>query len=156
MFLRDAVVNDRIPPITQARRLGGFFAYRFGHAVFDFIEERWGKEGFRDFVYEYRNTLGGRVDRARRARLPASSPRTSTSSSGAGCAGSTCPSWCETGEPSRLRPALPRRRGARAGSSDISPAASPSGDLVAAFTSPSGDVDVVLFDAQQAAADRAT
>ena len=63
MFLRDAVVNDQIPSVTRGD-FGGFFAYRFGHAVFDFIEERWGKEGFLDFIYEIRNTLGSRVDRA--------------------------------------------------------------------------------------------
>jgi hypothetical protein len=55
MYLRDAVVNDRIPSV--ASNFGGFFAYRFGHAVFDFIEERWGKEGYMDFVIETRNTL---------------------------------------------------------------------------------------------------
>jgi hypothetical protein len=57
------VVNDRIPSVTRAE-FGGFFAYRFGHAVFDFIEERWGREGFLDFLYETRNTIGSRVDRA--------------------------------------------------------------------------------------------
>jgi hypothetical protein len=63
MFLRDAVVNDLVPPITQAQG-GGFFAYRFGHAVFDFMEERWGDEGVLDFLLEYRSTLGGNIDRA--------------------------------------------------------------------------------------------
>ena len=53
MYLRDAVVNDLIPSVTRTD-FGGFFAYRFGHAVFDFIEERWGKEGFLDFLYEVR------------------------------------------------------------------------------------------------------
>src|SRR6185436_15984869 len=62
MFLRDAVVNDQIPSIK--RDFGGFFAYRYGHALFDFVEERWGKEGFLDFLYEIRNTIGSRVDRA--------------------------------------------------------------------------------------------
>ncbi len=63
MFLRDAVVNDIIPPITHVN-IEGFFAYRFGHAVFSFIEDRWGHEGFLDFIFEMRNTIGGRVDRA--------------------------------------------------------------------------------------------
>ena len=62
MYLRDAVVNDRIPRVTSTN-VDGFFAYRFGHAVFDFIEERWGKEAFRDFMIEMRNTIGGRVCR---------------------------------------------------------------------------------------------
>ena len=63
MYLRDAVVNDRIPSVARGE-VEGFFAYRFGHAVFDFIEERWGREGFLDFIYEVRNTIGSRVDRA--------------------------------------------------------------------------------------------
>ena len=37
MVLRDAVLSDRVPEIAQ-RGIYGFFAYRFGHAVFDFIE----------------------------------------------------------------------------------------------------------------------
>ena len=57
--------GQRRHPAGQPGQGGGFFAYRFGHAVFDFIEERWGKEGFRDFVYEFRNSLRPKgVDRA--------------------------------------------------------------------------------------------
>jgi hypothetical protein len=62
MVLRDAVVNDRIPRISLNPQ--GYFAYRFGHAVFQFIQEKWGWDGLRDFIYEYRNTLGNSVDRA--------------------------------------------------------------------------------------------
>ena len=62
MVLRDAVVNDHIPSIT--RNPQGYFAYRFGHAVFKYIQQKYGWEGFRDFVYEYRNTLGNSVDKA--------------------------------------------------------------------------------------------
>jgi len=32
--------------------------------VFDFMESRWGKDGFRDFVYEYRNSFGSKIDKA--------------------------------------------------------------------------------------------
>ncbi len=59
MYLRDAVVNDSLPSITD--EFQGFFAYRYGHAFFDFIEERWGKEGVQEFLIELRNTLGARV-----------------------------------------------------------------------------------------------
>src|SRR6266567_6447816 len=62
MVLRDAVVNDQIPAIT--RNPTGYFAYRFGHAVFRFIQEKYGWDGLRDFIYEYRNTLGSSVDKA--------------------------------------------------------------------------------------------
>ena len=62
MVLRDAVLSDEVPEIAQ-RGIGGFFAYRFGHAVFDFVEAEWGKDGVRDFVFEYRGQLGPNVDR---------------------------------------------------------------------------------------------
>src|SRR4029077_18138705 len=38
MYLRDAGVNDQIPSITRGDPQG-FFAYRLGHALFDFVEE---------------------------------------------------------------------------------------------------------------------
>src|SRR5215212_8160214 len=62
MVLRDAVVNDRIPRITLNPQ--GYFAYRFGHAVFKYMSEQYGMDGVRDFIYEYRNTIGSSVDRA--------------------------------------------------------------------------------------------
>jgi len=63
MVLRDAVLSDRVPEIAQ-KGIFGFFAYRFGHAVFDFISAEWGKEAVRDFILEYRNQLGPSVEKA--------------------------------------------------------------------------------------------
>ena len=57
MYLRDAVNADLIPPITKVQ-IEGYPAYRYGHAVFDFIESEWGKDGVRDFVFEFRSFLG--------------------------------------------------------------------------------------------------
>ena len=62
MVLRDAVLADQVPDIAE-RGIYGFFAYRFGHAVFDFVETEWGKDGVRDLVFEYRGQLGPGVDR---------------------------------------------------------------------------------------------
>ena len=56
MVIRDAVVNNILPPI-QALSYPSFLSYRFGHAVFDFIEQEYGKEGLRNFIYEYRKVL---------------------------------------------------------------------------------------------------
>lgn len=56
MVIRDAVVNNFVPPIQELSRLG-FLTYRFGHAVFDFIEQEHGKEGLRSFIFEYRKVL---------------------------------------------------------------------------------------------------
>jgi len=64
MFIRDAVVNNSIPPIQYLDNLS-YLNYRYGHAVFDFIEKDYGKEGVRNFVYEYRKVLlTGNVEKA--------------------------------------------------------------------------------------------
>jgi len=56
MVIRDAVVNDIIPPIHKVTELN-FLTYRFGQAAFDFIEEKYGQEGIRNFLWEYRKVL---------------------------------------------------------------------------------------------------
>ncbi len=56
MVLRDAVVSGFIPPITRLQVLN-FLTYRYGHAVFDFIVERYGTEGLRNFLWEFRKSL---------------------------------------------------------------------------------------------------
>ncbi len=64
MVIRDAVVNNLIPPIQELDALS-YLNYRFGHAVFDFIELDYGKEGVRNFIYEYRKVLlTGNVEKA--------------------------------------------------------------------------------------------
>jgi hypothetical protein len=63
MVLRDAVLADQVPEIAQTGAISGFFAYRFGHSVFDFIEAEWGKDSVRDFVFEFRNQIGGNVEK---------------------------------------------------------------------------------------------
>ncbi len=143
MYLRDAVVNDRIPSVTRMD-FGGFFAYRFGHAVFDFIEERWGKEGFLDFLYEVRNTIGARVDRAVKRAFKLE-PEDFDIEFRRWLRKKYLPQLVETGEPSDFGRIF-RIQDERSGSLATSPAASPSGDLVAALTAYKGDIDVVLFD----------
>jgi Tol biopolymer transport system component len=147
MFLRDAVVNDRIPPVTQAN-FGGFFAYRFGHAVFDFIEERWGREGFLDFLYEIRNTIGSRVDRAVE-RAFKMEPEEFDIEFRRWLRRKYLPQLVETGEPSDFGRVFRSREGQPQQSlTAISPTASPSGDLVAALSVVGGDADIVLFDTE--------
>ncbi|MCL4838363.1 MAG: PD40 domain-containing protein [Thermoanaerobaculia bacterium] len=145
MFLRDAVVNDRIPSILE-RGVSGFFAYRFGHAAFDFMEERWGKEGFRDFVYEFRNTLGGRVEKAvqRAFRIE---PEDFDVEFRRWLRKQYLPQLVATGEPSDFGRRFRYEEGQRG--ETLSPAASPSGDLVAALSTVRSDVDVVLFDGRK-------
>jgi hypothetical protein len=56
MAIRDAVVNNILPPI-QSLNVVTFLTYRYGHAIFDFIEQEHGKEGMRSFLFEYRKVL---------------------------------------------------------------------------------------------------
>ncbi len=140
MVLRDAVVNDRIPPIT--RNPQGYFAYRFGHAVFTYMQQKYGWEGLRDFIYEYRNTLSNTVDKALKRAFDVTPDEFDTQFR----------TWLrkqylpaliakgepqEYGEPFRINPEI--------NSEEIAPVPSPSGDLLAAFTTYKEDVDVVLF-----------
>ena len=144
MYLRDAVVNDRLPPITSGQA-SGFFAYRYGHAAFDFMEERWGADGVIDFLFEFRNTIGSRVGRAieRAFRID---PEDFDLEFRRWLRNRYLPELVATGEPSDFgRPFRTRPQG----SQETSPAASPSGDLVAAFSTFQGDIDIVLFDAQE-------
>jgi len=145
MYLRDAVVNDRIPPVTKGD-FGGFFAYRFGHAVFDFIEDRWGKEGFLDFIEETRNTFGGKVDRAvkRAFRLE---PEDFDIEFRRWLRKKYLPELVKTGEPSDFGRIYKIKDEERAWVT--SPAASPSGDLVAGISNYRGKSDVLLFDAKE-------
>jgi Tol biopolymer transport system component len=144
MYLRDAVVNDQIPSVRAD--FGGFFAYRFGHAVFDFIEERWGREGLLDFLYEVRNTIGSRVDRAveRAFKLE---PEEFDIEFRRWLRKKYLPQLLETGEPGDFGRVFRVERDPN--TQEISPSASPSGDLVASFSVIGGDVDIVLFDAEK-------
>jgi WD40 repeat protein len=145
MFLRDAVVNDIIPPITRTD-IQGFFAYRFGHAVFSFIEDRWGHEGFIDFLYEVRNTIGFRVDRAVKRAFKLEAEEFDIEFR-RWLRKKYLPQLIETGEPGDFGRVF--RVKAERDTYETSPVASPSGDLVASFSAYHGKVDVVLFDARK-------
>ena len=63
MAVRDAALSDTLPAMSEF--LNGRFAanprlvYNLGHAAFEFIEERWGKEGVRQFLFSLRKTVIG-------------------------------------------------------------------------------------------------
>ncbi len=142
MFLRDAVNSDLIPPITKVQ-IEGYLAYRYGHAVFDFMEAEWGKDAVREFVFEFRSFLGRDVSAAlkrafeiepdefdlkfrrylRRKYLPLLAVKGEAS---------------EYGERFRVgtydRPSY-----------EVGAAASPSGDFVATMTTFKDDVDIALL-----------
>ena len=152
MYLRDAVVNDRIPPVTADFQ--GFFAYRFGHAVFEYIEEQWGDEGLRDFIIETRNTLGARVGRALERTFGVDAEEFNDDFR-RWLRKKYLPELVKTGEPGDFGRKFRRAKGPAQVQS--SPAASPSGDLLVAFSTsgtaysnPSApEIDIVLYDTNE-------
>ena len=67
MQVRDVAVGDIVPSMTEFEGYGGFASprvvYNLGHAVFEFIEERWGMEGLRQYLFALRRTaIGGGED----------------------------------------------------------------------------------------------
>lgn len=68
MLVRDAVLNDRIPEYTEAGDLYSRYpmprdpAYDFGHAIYDFLEEKFGQNGIKDLWVALKNSpLVGRI-----------------------------------------------------------------------------------------------
>src|SRR6476620_5440168 len=68
MTVRDAAVADIVPKMTDLEGYGGFsnprIIYNLGHAVFEFIESRWGKEGLRQYLFSLRKSVIGGSDDA--------------------------------------------------------------------------------------------
>src|SRR5262245_45898605 len=65
MMIRDAAVTEQVPKLTKSdfQPLSGRLVYNMGHAAFEFMEARFGKEGIRQFLYTLRKgILGGSVD----------------------------------------------------------------------------------------------
>ena len=67
MMVRDAAVADIIPRMTVPDEFFGFTSprlpYNLGHAAFEFMESRWGKQGIREFLFALRsNIVGGGSD----------------------------------------------------------------------------------------------
>jgi len=67
MTVRDAAVSDIVPKMTEMRDYGGFsnprLIYNLGHAAFEFMESKWGKDGVRAYVFAIRRSvLGGGDD----------------------------------------------------------------------------------------------
>jgi len=74
LIVRDAVLNDRIPELTASGSLYSRYplprppAYDFGHAIYDFIEAKHGKNGIREFWHSLKRApLIGRKNPIRRA-----------------------------------------------------------------------------------------
>ncbi len=68
MMVRDAAVADIVPKMTELEGYGNSgsprMIYNLGHALFEFIESRWGKEGLRQFLFSLRKSVIGGGDDA--------------------------------------------------------------------------------------------
>jgi hypothetical protein len=68
MQVRDAAVADIVPKMSQTEGYGNtnnprLVPYNLGHALFEFIEAKWGKEGIRQFMFSLRKSvIGGGED----------------------------------------------------------------------------------------------
>jgi hypothetical protein len=67
MAVRDAAVADIIPKMSKLEGYsdvgGARMIYNLGHAIFEFIEVKWGKEGLRQYLFSLRKSvIGGGED----------------------------------------------------------------------------------------------
>lgn len=139
MYLRDAVVNDIVPSVGN--RFGGFYAYRFGHAVFEYIVQRYDWDGLRDFIYEYRNSLGPSVERPLKRAFDLTIEEFDTEFR-TWLRKNYLPALITKGEPTEYgRPFRVDERN----SAETSGVPSPSGDLMALLTTYKSDVDIALM-----------
>ena len=67
MSIRDAAITDQIPKLSRFDDYEGIsnprLVYNLGHAAFEYIAARYGKEGIRQFLYTFRkNIVGGGME----------------------------------------------------------------------------------------------
>ncbi|MCP5105227.1 MAG: BamA/TamA family outer membrane protein [bacterium] len=53
LTVRDAVLNEQVPQVQKNGHIagGGRVNYNFGHAMFEFLEEKFGRRGIKKFLY---------------------------------------------------------------------------------------------------------
>lgn len=139
MYIRDAVINDYLPPIQQ---LSGYYAYRGGQSIWNFIAEEYGRQKIteimqalntqRNLEIAFQRSLGLDLeelskrwhDYYRKRYLPEVANREDITNFGD----------------------LLTERG-KAGTYNTSPALSPQGDKIAMITNKRGYFDVVVISA---------
>ncbi len=139
MFMRDAVLNNYLPPIPQ---LSGFFAYRGGQAFWYYIADQYGRPKITEIMQRIKTTrninqalvqsLGLQADELserwleywRQRYFPEVGDRQTTNAVGTHLA-----------------------RGQRSRTYDASPTISPRGDKIAMLSNRRGAFDVVVVDA---------
>jgi len=147
MIIRDAVIYGLIPPIHRLQ-VTNFLTYRFGNAAFSFIEEKYGQEGLRTFIMEFRKSLlsnniakpiqdafgidGDEFDRQFKKYLQRK----------------YLPILLEKKEPQDYGPEIARKKPGEEDVVNFSPALSPSGELLAVLTTRWNDIDVAILSAK--------
>jgi len=144
MVIRDAVIHGVIPPITKVQGLN-FLIYRYGRAAFDFIETKWGAEGIRNFLNEFRKILlSSNIEKAIKEAFGVDADEFDRLFQRY-LRQKYLPTLLEKGEPEdygkQIGFKLP-------GVMTFSPVLSPSGDLVAVLTNRYYDLDVVILSAK--------
>lgn len=144
MVIRDAVVNNIVPPITQVTALS-FLTYRFGEAAFDFIAEEFGDEGIRNFLFEYRRVLlTGNVGKAIKDSF-GMEPEEFDRQFQRYLRKKYLPALLEKMEPEDYGREIGYKK---KGVFTFSPSLSPSGELLAVLTTKNEDIDVVILSAR--------
>ena len=149
MMVRDAAIADIIPKMSNLQGYGDLGSprgiYNLGHAAFEFMEAKWGKEGVRQYVFALRKSIIGGGDDAYQEAFQMSADEWDTE--------------FDRYLKERFKPFRDKERPADYGR-NLAPAAdktrysqaysiepSPSGDLIAAMSGNSGDreLDIVLL-----------
>ena len=144
MVIRDAVVHNIIPPIHRVNVVT-FLTYRFGQAAFDYIEEKYGPEGIRNFLWEYRKVLlSNNIDKPIKDAFGVE-PEEFDRQFRRYMEHKYLPLYLDKKEPEDYGKEIGPKV---AGIHTFSPTLSPSGDLVAALTNRYDDLDVVIFSAK--------
>ena len=146
MTVRDAALNDQIPRMSKLEQAGGRTDYNLGHATYDFMAARFGKEGIRQFIYTLRKSIIGTSENSIYQQAFKMTPKEFDEA---------FEKWIKE----RFKPFRDRQRPTDFGS-EISPdpektsfsqvyafAPSPSGEVVAAITGnrTDGEADIVML-----------
>ncbi len=139
MYIRDATINDYIPPIP---RLGGYFAYRGGQSVWNYIVEEYGREKIGEIMQSMKNqrsvmtafqrSLGLNLEELSNNWQDYNQKR-------------YFPEVAEREKVGNIGTLLTER--GKAGTYNTSPTVSPQGDKIAMITNARGFLDVVVISA---------
>ncbi len=144
MAIRDAVVNNLMPSVRMLN-VQHYMTYRYGHAVFDFIEETWGSQGLQNLIFEVRKALlAQNVDKAFRDAFGVDI-ETFDRRFARYLRKKYLPVLTGKRSPDEYGPEIGLHRRGRF---TFGPTLSPSGDLVAVLATPGQELDVLILSAK--------